>query len=121
MNDINTWIFDTSAVSTMGREIITKKVRKGKAKGNGKKKEIKTKEMDNDHEVKQGEEEPEDEDIIAILMRKCKMTEDEVLDAQENFLERMPEGEMSKDDFLLESEVKQAGAELGQAQTASLN
>ena len=90
----------------MGRKIVSKKIKKGKAKGNGKKKEIKTNETNNDPKAKLDNQEPEDEDVVAILMKKCKMTEDDVLDAEENFLARMPEGEMSKNDFILEAEVK---------------
>ena len=92
----------------MGRKIVTKKVRKGKTKETERKKKIKAKEVNNNPKLNSEEEEQDsDEDIITILMKKCKMSEDDVLDAHEDFLERMPDGEMSKDDFLLEAEVNQ--------------
>ena len=89
----------------MGRNKITKKVKKCKTNTTKNKKTDKkatNKKIDNVEE-----EEEEEEDIVQILMKKCRMTEEQVITAHQQFLEERPSGEMSKEDFVLENEVQQ--------------
>ena len=90
----------------MGRKSVSKKAKKGKEKAQERKKKEIAKKAANDANVELSEEEEDDDDIVPILMKKCKMTEEEVIAAHQNFLEKCPGGEMSKEGFLLENEVK---------------
>ena len=90
----------------MGRKTVSKKAKRGKEKAQERKKKEIAKKAANDANVELSEEEEDDDDIVPILMKKCKMTEEEVIAAHQNFLDKWPGGEMSKEEFLLENEVK---------------
>jgi hypothetical protein len=90
----------------MGRKSVSKKAKKGKEKAQERKKKEIAKKVANDANVELSEEEEDDDDIVPILMKKCKMTEEEVIAAHQNFLEKCPGGEMSKEEFLHDNEVK---------------
>ena len=94
----------------MVKKVVTKKTKKGKANGKAqqklKKEFAQNSKVDKVPETTSDISEDEDEeDIIYILMKKCKMSEDEVIAANQAFLENFPGGGMSKEDFLLENEV----------------
>ena len=94
----------------MVKKVVTKKTKKDKVNGKAqlklKKEFAQNPKVDKVPETTADISEDEDEeDIISILMKKCKMSEDEVIAAHQAFLENFPGGGMSKEDFLLENEV----------------
>ena len=91
----------------MGRKTVSKKAKRGKEKAQERKKKEIAKKAANDANVELSEEEEDDDDIVPILMKKCKMTDEEVIAAHQNFLDKWPGGEMSKEEFLHENEMEQ--------------